>query len=181
MRPLIGIPSYWTQARWTYWDMQAAVARRRALPVLAICRGMQLLNVERGGDLVQHLADVIDMEPHRPAPGVFGTHEVTIAPGSRAHELLGGRASVQSAHHQGIGRVGAGLEPSAHASDGTIEALEDPHAPFCIGVLWHPDEEALEGGAPLFRGLVDAARAYAERGATRNPAHLTVRRIEPAQ
>jgi putative glutamine amidotransferase len=140
-------------------------ARERGLPVLGICRGMQLLNVLAGGSLTQHLADVIDMAPHRPGPGTFGRHPVEIEAGSGLHELLGDEVTVHSTHHQGVSeeQVGDGLRIAARAPDGTVEAVEDPEHPFCLGVLWHPEEEAGAGGAPLFWGLVEAARAYRDR------------------
>jgi putative glutamine amidotransferase len=136
-------------------------ARRRRLPVLGICRGMQLLDVAAGGDLVQHLADTTDITPHRPAPGVFGRHPVATESGTRTAEVLGPTVEVHSAHHQGVGRVGEGLVVGARAPDGQVEAVEDPDQPFCLGVLWHPEEDPAGAGAPLFRALVDAAREHA--------------------
>jgi putative glutamine amidotransferase len=132
-------------------------ALERDLPVLAVCRGSQVLNVARGGDLVQHLPDVVGDERHKHTPGVFADHEVDFVPGSRLGALLGERAPVKSHHHQGFGRVGSGLVPAAHAEDGTLEALEDPSRRFVVGVLWHP--EAGEDAA-LFVALVEQARAY---------------------
>ena len=129
----------------------------RDLPVLAVCRGSQVLNVARGGDLVQHLPDVVGDEKHRHTPGAFADHEVSVEPRSRLGALLGGRAPVKSHHHQGFGRLGEGLVPTAYAEDGTLEALEDPTKRFAVGVLWHP--EAGEDAA-LFVALVEQARAY---------------------
>ncbi len=134
------------------------VALERDMPVLAVCRGSQVLNVARGGDLVQHLPDVVG-EKHKHTPGVFADHHVEVNPESRLGSLLGDRAPVKSHHHQGFGRVGEGLVESAWAEDGTIEALEDPGKRFAVGVLWHP--EAGEDAA-LFQALVDEARAYRE-------------------
>src|SRR5690349_13146757 len=96
------------------------------MPVLAVCRGSQVLNVARGGDLVQHLPDVVGDDKHKHTPGTFGDHDVTLEPGTRLAELLGDRAPVKSHHHQGFGRVGEGLRVAAHAEDGTVEAGEDP-------------------------------------------------------
>ena len=139
-------------------------ALERDLPVLAVCRGSQLLNVARGGDLVQHLPDVVGDEKHRHTPGVFTDHEVDVEPHSRLGAILGERAPVKSHHHQGFGRVGAGLVATAHAEDGTLEALEDPSRRFALGVLWHPEEGE---DAALFAALVEQARAYrAERAGT---------------
>jgi putative glutamine amidotransferase len=136
-------------------------ARRRGMPVLGICRGMQLIDVAAGGDLVQHLADTIDPTPHRPAPGVFGRHAVALEPGTQTAEILGATVDVHSAHHQGVGRVGEGLVVAARAHDGQIEAVEDPAQPFCLGVLWHPEEDPLGAGGTLFRAFVEAAARFA--------------------
>src|SRR5919109_1673807 len=101
-------------------------ALARDMPVLAVCRGSQILNVARGGDLVQHLPEVVGDEKHRETPGVFADHGVRVDPKSRVGTLVGDRAPVQSHHHQGFGRVGGGLREAAWADDGTLEAVEDP-------------------------------------------------------
>ena len=132
-------------------------ALERDMPVLAVCRGSQVLNVARGGDLVQHLPDVVGDEKHKHTPGVFADHDVEVRGDTRLGALLGERAPVKSHHHQGFGRVGEGLVEAAWAEDGTLEALEDPSRRFAVGVLWHP--EAGEDAA-LFQALVDEARAY---------------------
>ena len=134
-------------------------ALERDMPVLAVCRGSQVLNIARGGDLVQHLPDVVGDETHKDTPGVFADHDVRVEPESRLGGLLGHRAPVKSHHHQGYGRVGDGLREVAWADDGTVEALEDPSKRFAVGVLWHP--EAAEDRA-LFEELVEQARAYRE-------------------
>jgi gamma-glutamyl-gamma-aminobutyrate hydrolase PuuD len=141
--------------------LTAALARD--MPVLAVCRGSQVLNVARGGDLVQHLPDAVGNENHKHTPGVFADHDVEVKAESRLGSLLGDRVQVKSHHHQGFGRVGEGLVETAWAEDGTLEAVEDPRKRFAVGVLWHP--EAGEDAA-LFRALVDEARAYrvAKRG-----------------
>jgi putative glutamine amidotransferase len=137
-----------------------SAALERDMPVLAICRGSQVLNVARGGDLVQHLPDVVGDKKHKhDPPGEFADHDVELVEGTRIQGLLGDRAPVKSHHHQGFGRLGDGLRESARADDGTIEAVEDPSLRFAVGVLWHP--EAGEDFA-LFQGLVDEARQYAE-------------------
>ena len=143
-------------------DAELALLRaalERDLPVLAICRGSQVLNVALGGDLVQHLPDVVGDEKHKHTPGVFADHEVTLERESRLEHLLGDRAPVKSHHHQGFGRLGDGLRVAAHADDGAVEAVEDPTRRFALGVLWHP--EAGEDWK-LFEALVDEARGYRE-------------------
>jgi putative glutamine amidotransferase len=236
-RPLIGITTYVTPAKWSYWELEAALvpadyvravqraggrallvppsddgveetleavdglifsggsdldpdlygqdahaetfgivhnrdaaelallegALERDMPVLAICRGSQVLNVARGGDLVQHLPDVVGDEKHKHTPGTFADHDVVVEDGTRLASVLGDRAPVKSHHHQGIGRVGEGLRVAAHAEDGTVEALEDPSHRFAVGVLWHP--EAGED-ARLFEELVREAAQY--RSARKN-------------
>lgn len=130
------------------------------VPTLAICRGLQVLNVARGGTLVQHLPDAVGHEGHRPTPGHFGAHDVSVRQGSKLAGLLGWeRASVPTHHHQAIGTIGDGLEASAHADDGIVEAVEDPGLPFLVGVQWHP--EAGEDAA-LFDALIEAARSWRE-------------------
>ena len=129
----------------------------RDLPVLAVCRGSQVLNVARGGDLVQHLPEVVGDEKHKHTPGVFAEHDVDVHEGTRLAELLGDRAPVKSHHHQGFGNLGDGLREAARAEDGTVEAIEDPSKRFALGVLWHPEEGE---DAALFRALVEEARAY---------------------
>ena len=137
--------------------LQAAL--ERDMPVLAVCRGSQVLNVARGGDLVQHLPDVVGDEKHKHTPGVFADHDVDLVSGTRVQQILGDHAPVKSHHHQGYGQLGEGLREAARADDGTIEALEDPSRRFALGVLWHP--EAGEDFA-LFEALVEEARAYHE-------------------
>jgi putative glutamine amidotransferase len=233
-KPVIGITTYLTQARWSYWDVEAALvpaayvqaieraggrpvlippseeavdetleavgglvfsggadldpqlyaqephpatfgvmperdraelalldaALARDLPVLAVCRGSQVLNVALGGDLVQHLPDVVGDEKHKHTPGTFADHDVTLEPGTRLAQLLGDRAPVKSHHHQGFGRLGQGLRVGARAEDGTIEAVEEPRRRFAVGVLWHPEAgEDLK----LFEELVRAAREKRDR------------------
>lgn len=137
--------------------LEAALARD--LPVLAVCRGSQILNVARGGDLVQHLPEVVGHERHKETPGVFAEHGVEILPGTRLHEVMGEHAPVKSHHHQAYGRLGEGLREAARADDGTVEAIEDPSKRFALGVLWHPEEGE---DAALFRALVEEARRYRE-------------------
>jgi putative glutamine amidotransferase len=129
----------------------------RDMPVLAVCRGSQVLNVALGGDLVQHLPEVVGDEKHKHTPGEFADHDVVLVQGTRVQEILGDHAPVKSHHHQGYGQLGEGLREAARAEDGTIEALEDPSRRFALGVLWHP--EAGEDSA-LFDALVEEAREY---------------------
>lgn len=135
--------------------LQAALGRD--MPVLAVCRGSQLLNVALGGDLVQHLPEVVGNEKHKELPGEFAEHDVAIDRETRLGGLIGEHAPVKSHHHQGFGRLGEGLRESARADDGTIEALEDPSRRFALGVLWHP--EAGED-MRLFEALVCEAQDY---------------------
>lgn len=134
-------------------------ALQRDMPVLAVCRGSQVLNVARGGDLVQHLPEIVGHEQHKHTPGVFADHEVDVLPGTKLHGLVGEHAPVKSHHHQGYGRIGEGLREAARAADGTVEAIEDPERRFALGVLWHPEEGE---DVALFEALVAEARRYRE-------------------
>ena len=149
------------------------------VPVLAICRGLQMLNVTRGGTLHQHLPDVVGHDEHAAAPGTFGEHEVRVDPASRLGAILGPpgpggelRLTVPTHHHQAIDRLGRGLTATAWASDGTIEAVEpDPAQPdsgqFLIGVQWHPEAD---DDLRLFQALIAAARVRAGGGRPAGPA-----------
>jgi putative glutamine amidotransferase len=134
-------------------------ALARDMPVLAVCRGSQVLNVACGGDLVQHLPEVIGHEGHKKVPGVFADHDVDVLPETRLREVIGEHAPVKSHHHQGYGRLGDGLREAARAEDGTVEAIEDPSRRFALGVLWHPEEGE---DAALFQALVEEAKRYRE-------------------
>jgi len=144
--------------------LEAALARD--MPVLAICRGSQVLNVALGGDLVQHLPDVVGDQKHKHTPGEYADHEVDVHPETRLGSLLGERAPVKSHHHQGFGRLGEGLQEAARADDGTVEALEDPSRRFTIGVLWHPEAG---DDLRLFEELVAEAERYREAVEPRTP------------
>lgn len=138
-----------------------SAALERDMPVLAICRGFQLLNVARGGDLVQHLPEKVGTDDHKQVPGEFAEHPVEVRDGTRIAGLVDVGSHVTSHHHQAVGNVGDGLVEAAWAADGTLEALEDPAKRFVLGVQWHP--EAADDRA-LFEALVSEARAYrAER------------------
>jgi putative glutamine amidotransferase len=133
-------------------------ADRRDLPILGICRGMQVLNVARGGTLHQHLPDVVgDQLQHRqPEHGSVTTHHVETASHSRLRATLGGpKLEVNSFHHQAIRKLGQDLAATAWAPDGTIEAVEGPGGRLVLGVQWHA--EGLEAHGPLFDLLVSAA------------------------
>jgi gamma-glutamyl-gamma-aminobutyrate hydrolase PuuD len=135
--------------------MQAALARD--VPLLAICRGSQVLNVALGGDLEQHVPDRVQTNVHKETPGVFAEHDVAVLPDTKLSSILGDRADVKSHHHQGYGELGTGLNEAARAPDGTVEALEDPTRRFTVGVLWHPEEGQ---DMALFEALVREAAEY---------------------
>jgi gamma-glutamyl-gamma-aminobutyrate hydrolase PuuD len=139
--------------RWEH-DLLAA-ALERDLPVLAICRGVQVLDVALGGTLHQHVPDVVGHEGHRPVPGTFGRTQVKVEPGSRLAGIIGDTAAVPCHHHQCLDRVAEGLVVAARAEDGIVEAVEMPGRRFVVGVQWHPEE----GDDPrLFDALVEATR-----------------------
>ena len=128
------------------------------LPVLGVCRGMQVLAVHAGGSLEQHLPDRVGHDGHSPGGDEFGTIEVATRPGSRVAGLVGGRVTVNCHHHQAVGDH-PGFVGAAHAADGTLEAIERPGDRFLIGVQWHPETVADIG---LVAGLVRAAASYAQ-------------------
>ncbi len=136
----------------------AHLALERDLPLLGICRGMQLLNVAAGGTLVPHLPDVLGSDRHRLEPGVFCAHEVRLEPGSLAAEAVGGeRTTVKSHHHQGAGEIGEGLVATGFSvEDDIVEAVELPERGFALGALWHPEVDVR---SRVIGRFVDAARA----------------------
>ncbi|HEU5476046.1 MAG TPA: gamma-glutamyl-gamma-aminobutyrate hydrolase family protein [Actinophytocola sp.] len=131
-------------------------ALRAGLPVLGVCRGMQVLNVALGGTLSQHLPDLLGTADHLPGPGTFGRVPVKIAPDSRLAGVLGHEVEVDCHHHQAVDALGTGLVPVAWAGDGSVEAVELPGAGFAVGIQWHPEEDSAD--VRLFQALVDAAR-----------------------
>jgi len=133
-----------------------STALGRDLPILAICRGMQLLNVVLGGTLVQHLPAEAGVVTHDPGPGRFAEHQVRVDAGSRVAALVGEQVTAHCHHHQALDRVAAGLLVTARAEDDTIEAVEAARPRFCIGVQWHP--EAGRDGR-LFDALVHASNS----------------------
>lgn len=152
----------------------ARQADARGLPILAICRGMQALNVARGGSLHQHLPDRpgVTIDHRRRGGADHAIHDVAVAAGSRLERLMGRRnAEVNSFHHQAAHRIGNGLRAVAWSPDGVIEALEAPARDFCVGVQWHAESLVdRPEHASLFGGLVDAARRFESRDSGRRAA-----------
>jgi putative glutamine amidotransferase len=141
-------------------EFEIALARRameRDMPLLGICRGMQLMNVARGGTLIEHVPDTVGHEDHRATPGAFGDHDVRLTSGSLAARAAGGeRVPTKSHHHQGVDAIGDGFEVTGWATiDDLPEAIEDPSLRFALGVQWHPEADPV--GAEI-AALVEAAR-----------------------
>ncbi len=135
-------------------------ALARDMPVLGVCRGMQILNVARGGTLHQHVPDLIGHEDHRRIPGTFGDHDVRLTPGSLAARAAGGvRIPTKSHHHQAVDRIGDGLQVTGWATEDDLpEAIELPGARYALGVQWHPEADAR---SVVIDSLVDEARSRA--------------------
>lgn len=128
-----------------------------ALPVLGICRGLQLLNVLHSGTLLQHVPETVGHDGHAPGPAEYGTRTVHVTPGSHVAGILGrDTLSVPCHHHQAIERLGAGLTATARSDDGVIEAVELDGHPFMVAVQWHPE---VSEDHSLFLALAKAARA----------------------
>ena len=136
--------------------LRAAIGR--GLPILGVCRGMQLMAVAYGGRLHQHLPDVLGHHGHRPVSGPkFGQHPVTLVPGSKAHAILGDALTVNSFHHQGVADPGR-LRPTGWCpEDKLIEVVEDPDLPYALGVQWHPEDT---DDFRVFAALVEAAAKH---------------------
>jgi len=137
-------------------------AMRRDMPILGICRGMQILNVATGGTLHEHLLDVGYIE-HRPAPGRIDSatfHEVTVDPGTWAASMIGsGVQTVNSHHHQGVDQLGEGSVVSARSlPDGLPEAMEWPQCRYALGVQWHPESVDLQHALNDFVGAASESR-----------------------
>lgn len=137
-------------------------AEERRMPVFAICRGLQLVNVARGGTLHQHLPDVLGTERYRLGGGVFASNTVTVDENTALADLIGdGEFTVHSYHHQGIDQLGEGLTVTARSDDALVQAFESTGDGYLLGVQWHP-EENLEDRR-LFAGLVAQASVYMRR------------------
>jgi putative glutamine amidotransferase len=137
------------------------------LPFLGICNGMQLLNTLHGGKVTQHIPDHEDFMDHEQShvEGFTnydkGYHRVEIERNSKLFEICGSETIItNSSHHQAAKNIGGTLKVSGRASDGVIEALEDPNHPFCLGVQWHPEFEVSESDAKIFQAFVKAAKEY---------------------
>jgi putative glutamine amidotransferase len=128
------------------------------LPLLGVCRGMQLMNIARGGTLIEHLPDVVGHEDHRAVLGAFGDHDVRLADGSLAARAAGRSTQpTKSHHHQAVDRIGAGFEVTGWAVvDELPEALEDRSRRFALGVQWHPEADPT---SREIAALVEAARS----------------------
>jgi putative glutamine amidotransferase len=140
-------------------DALLQVAIESHLPLLAICRGAQILNVHRGGTLIQHVPDVVGDTRYQRGQGEFSMMPVTVVEGTALHRLYGGETEVGPVamyHHQAVDEVGGGLQVSARSPDGLIEAIELVDYPFGIAVQWHP-EKTLDD-LRLFRALIEASR-----------------------
>lgn len=144
-------------------DFELALVRaseERDLPLLGVCRGMQVINVAHGGTLEQHLPDLVGHETHAMEPGSFGGHRVRLKAGSTAARAVGGETTeVRGFHHQGVREVGKGLVASAWSDleDAIVEAVERPDRSFALGVLWHPEEDET---SQVIAALVEAARNH---------------------
>jgi putative glutamine amidotransferase len=139
-------------------DTELALVRAAAaadLPLLGVCRGMQVMAVAAGGTLEQHLPDVVGHDEHAPAPGEYGRHAVRTAEGSRLRDVLGERVAVPTYHHQGV-TSHPGYTPTAWTDDGVVEAIEAPGARWRVGVQWHPE---MDDDPRLVAAFVAAARA----------------------
>lgn len=135
------------------WELALLDAATADLPVLGVCRGMQVMAVHAGGTLDQHVPDLVGHEGHSPGGDVFGDTAITVEPGSRLSAVVDPAAVVRCHHHQSV-QTHPGFDGVAWAEDGLLEAIEAPGARFRIAVQWHPEMAADAG---LFRALVAAA------------------------
>lgn len=138
------------------WEIALAdIAIRRGTPLLAICRGMQILNITKGGTLHQHLPNVVHNNSHRVSVGTFSGNKVRTAKGTKIRSIVGDTVTVPCHHHQAIDQLGSDMIPGAVAEDGTIESIEAPGGAFILGVQWHPEEDV---DYSLATALVTATR-----------------------
>jgi putative glutamine amidotransferase len=130
-------------------------ALERGIPLLGVCRGMQVLNVACGGSLDQHIPERLGHDRHRPVPGTWAEHDVRLEPGSLAADAAGAeRLTVKSHHHQGLDRIAESLTPSGWATDDDcVEAIESDDGQFVLGVLWHPEEDPEDQVIPKLVGV----------------------------
>jgi putative glutamine amidotransferase len=142
-------------------EIALATSARDRIPVLGVCRGMQIMAVAAGGSLEQHLPDRIGHLEHSPGPASYGRRTVEPRPGSKLAEILGDRLDVNCHHHQGVAEHPS-YEVAAWSTDGVIEAIESPDSDFYIGIQWHPETDT---DSRLFDALVAAAeKNRADRG-----------------
>jgi len=154
------------------WEMALCQgALERDVPLLAICRGLQLLNVSLGGTLHQHLPEVVGHDAHRSAPGQTSPNRVVLEPGSAIASILGAETEGRCHHHQGVDQLGGRLQAVGFADDGSVEAVEVLGGGFAVGVQWHPEDNP--GDGRLFVALAEAALGHAKRRHARPPARLT--------
>lgn len=130
-------------------------ALKADLPVLAICRGAQVLNAALGGTLHQHLPEQTGHNAHRPQPGQFGTTKISLTKESRTAKAVGEETTAQCHHHQAIARVAPSLTVTGTAADGTVEAVEHQTKKFVLGVQWHPEQNTTDDR--LIKAVVQAA------------------------
>lgn len=145
--------SNWREDRdaWEFALLDAAAAAQ--LPVLGICRGMQVMAVHAGGHLDQHVPDTVGHDNHSPGGDEYGDVKVSLVDGTRLSKILVTGPSVRCHHHQSVANH-PGLVASAHSEDGSLEAIEDPERPFWLAVQWHPETQ---DDVRLFTALVEAA------------------------
>lgn len=140
------------------WELALlAAARVRGIPILGICRGLQLINVAFGGTLYQHLPEDLGTERYRIGGGEFAHNTATVVGGSLLADAVGaGPLPIMSYHHQGIDDLAPGLVATARSDDGLVQAVESPEDPYLVAVQWHPEADADD--RRIFAALVDAAK-----------------------
>ncbi|MGW5725572.1 gamma-glutamyl-gamma-aminobutyrate hydrolase family protein [Nocardia beijingensis] len=156
--PSTGIPGYTRPDRDESEFGLFELARAAGIPILAVCRGLQLANVALGGTLIPHLPDVVGHDEHSGVEGGFTATRVLTIAGSRVARLAGPEVKVHCHHHQAVDRLADGLTAAAYAADGTIEAVEATDGAFLVGVQWHPEADATD--RRLVLALTEAADTY---------------------